>query len=293
MMKKAHGYSVILLALILLILSSVAAAEATEPADVSGGTVKIINHRGYNPQAPENTIAAFELSGEMGYSYVETDISFTKDLVPVLLHDATINRTAREEDGGTIRQQIRIGDLTYEEVLAYDFGIWKGEAFRGTRIPTFDEFLSICGEYNLHPYIELKENGPYGREQIDGLVEQVRACGMLDRVTWISFSSEYLEWVRDRDPNARLGYLVALWFSEGDFRNILEKIRNLRTGTNEVFLDASIYMLSLAPGGSDRYIAMCRDEGVPLEIWTLDSEEMMSELDPYITGVTTNSIRTR
>lgn len=40
-------------------------------------------------------------------------------------------------------------------------------------------------------------------------------------------------------------------------------------------------------------IAMCRDEGVSLEIWTLDSEEMMSELDPYITGVTTNSIRTR
>ena len=53
----------------------------------SGNTsFRSVNHKGYNTKAPENTLPAFERSAEMGYRYVETDISFTKDGVPVLLH---------------------------------------------------------------------------------------------------------------------------------------------------------------------------------------------------------------
>ena len=51
---------------------------------------KSVNHKGYNTLAPENTLPAFELSAQKGYQYVETDISFTKDGVPVLLHNSNI-----------------------------------------------------------------------------------------------------------------------------------------------------------------------------------------------------------
>ena len=42
----------------------------------SGNTsFRSVNHKGYNTKAPENTLPAFERSAEMGYRYVETDIS--------------------------------------------------------------------------------------------------------------------------------------------------------------------------------------------------------------------------
>ena len=267
-----------------LLLSGAAFAEAAP------GTVRLISHRGYNTAAPENTLPAFELSAEMGYAFVETDVCFTKDLVPVLLHDPYIGRTARTRDGGAVDPRLDINSITYGEALAYDFGAWKGEKFAGTELPTFDAFLVLCASRGLHPYIELKENGYYPRELIEGLVASVREYGMERGVTWISFNLEYLEWVRDADPDARLGYIVSHWLFRAGFANILRSVAALRTGSNEVFLDVSYSMLSNAPGGTDRCIAMCREAGVPLEVWTVDDVGILESLDPYITGVTTNSI---
>ena len=56
--------------------------------------VKGINHRGYATVAPENTLPAYQLSAKKGFRYVETDVLFTSDNVPVLLHDITIDRTS-------------------------------------------------------------------------------------------------------------------------------------------------------------------------------------------------------
>ena len=274
----------------LFLMLCACAGEGASLAETAPDAVKIINHRGYNTAAPENTLPAYELSAEMGYSLVETDVCFTKDLVPVLLHDATINRTARNADGSPVKGSVRIGDITYEEALAYDFGVWKGAEYAGTRIPTFDSFLSLCRERGLQPYIELKENGNYGREEISGLLDMVREYGMERQVTWISFNAGYLEWIRDRDPEARLGYLAAFWLTKGDFGGILRRAEGLRTGSNEVFLDVSIQMLSYALGGADRYIQMSREAGIPVEVWTVDSGETVRALNPYITGVTTNSL---
>lgn len=282
-MKRHFRVLAVFLAWILL------AAGGASLAETAPGTARIVNHRGFNTAAPENTLQAYELSAEMGYTCVETDVCFTKDLVPVLLHDPTINRTARNADGSRIARTVNINSITYEEALAYDFGVWKGEAYAGTKIPTFEEFLSLCRDRGLHPYIELKDNGAYRREQIESLVDTVRAYGLPGGVTWISLDLEYLEWVRDRDPEARLGLLAAFWLTGGGFRNILKNTAVLRTGSNEVFLDVNHTMLAL--GGGIRCVEMCREAGIPLEVWTVDSPDVIRTLDPYITGVTTNSYR--
>ena len=46
--------------------------------------VKAINHRGYSSEAPENTKAAYILSKQEDFTYVEGDVAFTKDSVAVL-----------------------------------------------------------------------------------------------------------------------------------------------------------------------------------------------------------------
>ena len=76
--------------------------------------VKAINHRGYSYEAPENTIPAYIMSKKKGFTYVEGDVSFTKDNVAVLLHDATIDRTSNGSGN--------ITSLYYQELLQYDFG---------------------------------------------------------------------------------------------------------------------------------------------------------------------------
>ena len=230
--------------------------------------VKAVNHRGFSTEAPENTIPAYILSKKKGFTYVECDVSFTKDGVAVLLHDGTVNRTS---DGSG-----NISDLDYVEVFQYDFGSWKDAKYAGTKIPTFKEFIVLCRNLGLHPYIELKSNGAYTREQVHSLVDMVEEYGMKGKVTWISFSATFLAYIRDYDKTARLGYVCSLSSAA------ISVARNLRTGENDVFLDCSY--------SSVTDVSACVEADIPLEVWTVDSEETIKGLDPYISGVTSNSL---
>lgn len=109
--------------------------------------IRAVNHRGYCTEAPENTLSAFRLSKKMGFRYVECDVSFTSDTVPVLLHDSTVDRTSNGSGN--------ISAMTLEQVKALDFGSWKSAEYAGEKIPTFEEFMLLCKQIGLHPYIEI------------------------------------------------------------------------------------------------------------------------------------------
>lgn len=234
--------------------------------------IKAINHRGYSAEAPENTLPAYILSVKKGFGYAEADVAFTSDNVAVLLHDSTIDRTSNGSGN--------IANLTYDQVSQYDFGSWKSAEYTGTKIPTFVEFIKLCKNICLHPYIEMKQSGEYTEAQIQSLVETVKACGMEGSVTWISFSSEYLGYVKAADSNARLGFLTSTDATE----SVVSTVQTLKSETNEVFLGVKYTVLT------DNGIDRCVSAGVPLEVWTVNSEEDILALDPYITGVTSDSL---
>lgn len=236
----------------------------------SGTTLKCIKavaHRGYSTTAPENTIPAYQLALDNGYTFVECDISFTSDGVPMLLHDSTIDRTS--DGSGTL------SEMTYDEVRQYDFGSWKSSDYAGTVIPTLAEFLQFCASNNLHPYLELKQNGSYTESQIQGIVDMVEQYGMTGKVSYISFSLTYLQYVRDYDAYARLGYVVSSVSS-----TTITNAEGLRTGYNNVFIDSSSY--------GSTVIGLCSAVNMPLEVWTLSSITSAASLDDYITGATAN-----
>ena len=240
--------------------------------------VKSINHRGFNSVAPENTLPAYYLSAEMGFKYVEADVSFTKDNVAVLLHDATIDRTSNGKGN--------INSLTFEHVRQYDFGSWKSAAYAGTKIPTFQEFIVACKRLALHPYIELKSSATYTEAQIQNIVDTVRYVGMQGKVTYISFNSTYLEYVKNYDASARLGYLVK---RTGGFNQTdIDVVLDLKTDTNEVFLDAR--HMEGYEDVKDAQVQLCINNNVPLEVWSTNDETVIKNMSHYISGVTTDNV---
>ena len=113
-------------------------------------------HKGVSTENPENTMPAMITAVQQGYQIIELDVSVTKDLQFVLLHDSTVNRTARYENGDRITDTVNIGDITYEEALQYDFGVWFSDAFRGTKIPLFEEVLQFAKQNRIALKIDNK-----------------------------------------------------------------------------------------------------------------------------------------
>lgn len=232
--------------------------------------VKSINHRGYSVGAPENTLPAYKLSKLKGFDYVECDVSFTSDKVPVLLHDDTIDRTSN----GTGN----INDLTYAYVRTLDFGSWFSPAYAGTKIPSFEEFISLCKKLGLKPYVEIKVSATYTLDDIKILTDIVKKYGMKEDVTWISFSITYLGYVHTLLPKARLGYVLY----EITSTNIAE-ILALKDD-NEIFIDEYYVYLTSS------IISDLIENDIPLEVYIIDTESVLLSQDNYVTGITSNSL---
>ncbi len=228
----------------------------------------VVAHRGYTATAPENTLPAYIEAAKMGYSKVEADIAWTKDSMPVLLHDETINRTARYNNGFKPIFSKKCSDLTYDELLKYDFGSWKGYEYEGTKIPTLSNFLDCCKKLNLQPYIELKQTSNFDAKKAQILVDSVKKAGMEDSVTWISFNADYLKLISEEMPNSRLGYLSKDFSSE----KTIKILKNLKTESNDVFLDIK------AKAVSDEMKSVLAAAGFSFEAWAVDNAEDLIEL---------------
>lgn len=229
-----------------------------------------INHRGY-AEAPENTLSAYRLSKKKGFTYVEADVAFTRDHVAVLLHDTTVDRTSN----GTGK----ISEMTFEEARKLDFGSWKSSEYEGEQIPSFEEFIRLCRQLRLRPYIEIKTSDICTKEDLESMVDLVASCRMEDNVTWISFSAQYLQYIKEYNPSARLGYVVSKVNESA-----IDTVLSLKTDSNHVFVNASYGKLT------ESGIQLCKQNELKLEVWTIDNEDTIRKINPYITGITSNRL---
>src|SRR6056297_841327 len=90
-------------------------------------------HRGASAVAPENTLAAFTAALQAGADGIELDVHLTRDGVPVVMHDETVDRTTNGSG--------RIRDLSHAEIDDLDAGSWFGPRWRGEKIPTLEKVL--------------------------------------------------------------------------------------------------------------------------------------------------------
>ncbi len=102
---------------------------------------------------PENSVAAVAAAAKYGYEGIECDVHYTKDKRMVILHDATLNRTARRaSDYSKLETPIYLKDLTFEE-LRRDYVLESTNPELRTPIPTLEELLAECKMQNIKPML--------------------------------------------------------------------------------------------------------------------------------------------
>lgn len=109
-------------------------------------------HLGFWGMAPENTIPAFLLAAQCGFDSCIVNPRRTKDGVFVCLHDGTINRTGRDDQGNPPAQPLRVEDMTYEQLQQWEVGSHKNPIYRNVRVPKLEEFFQICAAHNMKPF---------------------------------------------------------------------------------------------------------------------------------------------
>lgn len=156
--------------------------------------IPVLGHRGICAKFPENTLVSFDAAIELGCDLIEFDINITKDGVPVVIHDNTIDRTCIGHTGA-------VRDYTLDELKTFDFAAQFADSFKNTPIPTLREVLELGAKNPKLCYnIEIKD---YTEECVDKTMLLVREFGISERVVIASFSVDVLLYTQEKYPEMR------------------------------------------------------------------------------------------
>jgi len=159
-----------------------------------------VAHRGWSGGAPENTLAAFRLALSMPeVRWLELDVHLSKDEVPVVIHDAKLNRTTNGRG--------KVAEQTAAELTQLDAGGWFHPIYAGEKIPTLEEVLSLaCGRCRLN--IELKDGARDGKLLVSRTLGLIRSYRMEADVVITSFNAALLKEVKRVAPEFATGLIL-------------------------------------------------------------------------------------
>ena len=152
--------------------------------DANSNVVLVAAHRAAHIEDPENSIPAILKAIELGVDIVELDVKVSKDGVPVLMHDGTIDRTTTGSG--------KPSDYTYEELKQFRL-IHEGKT-TDQLIPTFDEALKLI-KGKIMVDIDLKT------DQLDPIIEDIRKNDCEDHVFFFDSDYEALDYLKQADQN--------------------------------------------------------------------------------------------
>jgi len=165
----------------------------------------IIAHRGASGIAPENTMASLKKAIEQKADGVELDVHLTKDNIPVVIHDETLNRTT--DGSGYVK------DYTFKELNKYDAGSHFDERFSNQKIPSLREVLELSSELKIIN-IELKNNKIYYNGLEEKVLSLIKDYEIEDRVIISSFNHYSINKIREMNQKLELAILYKSWLFE-------------------------------------------------------------------------------
>ncbi|SDD11957.1 glycerophosphoryl diester phosphodiesterase [Paenibacillus sp. UNCCL117] len=213
-------------------------------------TIRGMAHRGYPRRYPENTLSSFQAACELSYSHLELDVQLSKDGIPVVIHDTSVDRMT---DG---KGQVK--DFTLAELKELTIG-------EGERIPTLDEALDLL-KGRLIVDIELKQMGPLYPGLEEAVLDAVKRKQMQEQVFLTSFDHYSLTRIRELDDKIGIGMI-----NSGASPAFFPFAKEIGCG----------YMSIHYPYLNDEFIRRCEQEQIGLIAWTVDSEQDMRQMLRY------------
>ncbi|MFT4157752.1 MAG: glycerophosphodiester phosphodiesterase family protein [Microbacterium sp.] len=225
----------------------------------------VVAHRGASTTAPENTLPAIAAAATAHADYVEIDIRMSKDGVPVVIHDSTVDRTT---DGTG-----PVASLTLAEMQRLDAGSWFSPEYAGTRIPTLEQVLALTADTHLSIVIEYK--GRWTPAAISTTVDQIAAADLRGHVITQSFNEQTVENISTVAPNLFVG-----WLTDRIDSSIVHTAQ--RIGADAVNPETT----------TPRGLAQAHDAKLRVFVWTKDADRDWEDLTAIgVDGIMTNTPR--
>jgi glycerophosphoryl diester phosphodiesterase len=234
--------------------------------------VKKIARIGYRPYdsstPPEQSLASYRMAYKMGYEILLCDVRTTNDGHFVALHDATINSYARNSEGQSIKNAdpINLNDITLAEADTYDFGIYKGQQYAGTKIMRVEEFIALCKELGVTTHLELKET--FTNEKLDELVALIKSYGVEDNLMINGQNADNLRYLANKLPNAAMGTWVV-----GITDTLINQIASYGENNPKFIYVSNGGEATITP---ENY-AKCKEKGIDIAYTEIKTEEALQE----------------
>lgn len=167
----------------------------------TGAKPSIVGHRGAMGTRPENTLGAFEHAAELGAEWIELDVHLAKDGVPVVIHDASLERTTNGKG--------KVAARTSKALAKLDAGSWFGATFANEHVPSLDEALAWAKARGVRVQIELKGDPVVAAGLPEAVVASLARTGTTGDVLVISFDHAAAKHSKTLVRGLRTGLLYA------------------------------------------------------------------------------------
>jgi len=162
---------------------------------------KVIGHRGAREYAPENTLESIRTAAEMGVEWVELDVKLTRDNVPVIFHDDTLERTTNGSGP--------MAETDYEDLKQLEAGSWFADSFTGIKVPTLEEAVDVLIETGLGLNLEIKPCPGREKKTAEAALDHLsQIWDDHNRILISSFQHVSLEVARDMANDWARGLLI-------------------------------------------------------------------------------------
>lgn len=236
------------------------AAAVVSAAPSLADTPLIVAHRGASHDAPENTLAAFELAWEQDADAIECDVYLTADHRIVCIHDDTTGRVTGQKKG----TGLRVADTPFADLAQLDVGSWKHPRFSDQRIPLLQDVIATVPDTG-RIFIEIKA----GPELVPHLTQLLNTSPLLpEQVSIISFNPDVIAACKQALPAITANWLTSFKLNqqtlqyEPDAQAVLDQLNHCNAdGLGCKAVDSLV---------NEAFTQSITEAGYPLHVWTVD-----------------------
>lgn len=217
--------------------------------------MKVFAHRGFSGEYPENTMLAFRKAVEAGADGIELDIHESSDGKLVIIHDESLVRTTGV--------QALVSDMPLADLVRVNASKTKADSFFSP-IPSFEEYLDYVKDLPIITNVEIKTGITWYPDIERKAVDMIRAFGLEDRIIFSSFNWISVMRAKALAPDIECGLL----YEDVRHNNLALQAKE----ANLQYLHPDYRLLD-----SD-VVRQCKENGIGLNVWTINTEERMRQL---------------